>query len=154
MNTSISDSNTNSSFSFRIWHDHKCDRTNDDTNTKSIQTWPDPTGTRIRNKASNSNMNKFEKYHSSFSPLLLFIQSRIFSCALLCALMTSISGVAQFALVKYQPAIEWFMRKFYVELHNRLSAFKRCKHVSANYAVAEASTCKIGGSTPVSVLWQ
>ena len=60
--------------------------------------------------------------------------------------MTSKSGVVQFTLVKYQSAIEWFLRKFYMDSHNTLSAFKRCTYMSGNRAVAAASTCKCGGS--------
>ena len=60
--------------------------------------------------------------------------------------MTSMSGVVQFTLVKYQP-IKWFLRKFDVESHNTLSAFKCCKYMSGNRVVAAASTCKCGGST-------
>ena len=68
--------------------------------------------------------------------------------------MTSMTGVVQLALVKYQPAIEWFLRKVYVDSHNTLSAFTGYTHVSANYAVAAASTCKCAGSTPVFFLGQ
>ena len=150
MNTIISDSNANSRLSVRIRLEHKCDHTNvvgeHESKHDRIPLEHESELKRQIRIRTNSKSN------IPISHLCSYTYKAI--CFLAFSYMTSMSGVAQLALVKYQPAIERFLHKFDVELHNTLSAFKRYTHVSGNCAVAAASTCKCGGSKPVSVLGQ
>ena len=59
----------------------------------------------------------------------------------------NVPALEQQAKACVQPAIDWFLRKFNVQLYNTVSAFKAARYVSCQRPVAEAKSAISRGLT-------